>query len=651
MKFVKFVMTAMVILFCVVMGGELFQSHLQTFSNHYFYIDIENEDRELVSSLVASAAETYNEHVFAMERQDIDAFRSQVRIYADEDTKNLLLLTQNITEGEAKSFFAGTTEVFLLPFEEVVENENVVRYYFTGSKDTVSSIRQYVYSQIATSYIHKETITASDKLIYVLWIVSFGFILLLTWVDIQFSRKSDFLKISMGSSIGGIIWGNILIDAVSNIVIFGGAYLVLKDAIFITYKLNFVCTTFCIFIVLNSLLYVTLMNFDYKEIIYGANINGKILANTYLIQALVIIMLVVSLSCNLVTINENVDGLTPYGTIEQLDGYNTLGITPTGPVSESEEAMGQLEASIFLEAYLQNKVLLSTSCAALDDEPIIALNSVALNMVVSDPDLFHRNTQADFIVYIPDEMYSQMDSYDIEFAAATTASNFFGLEEYSFDVETYSHTEVVYFDLRNVSELSYGADMISDPVIVYCNLSQTEINGLLDSDISIDLGDRWANIIFELEDTASFSEGVRNRIENVLFNSVIDQCSQYKNSLIRTVLLNSVLSVFLLALSIMLISVIVKMEYLVHSKELALKKILGYSIVRRNIVILAMNTFAIFIAFITGTILSEMYDVFDVWTLCIVSLFVFLVDNILLLSHMAVAERKNTAHILKGGSL
>ena len=45
MKCVKFVITALLALFCFVMSSELYQLHLQMFSNQYFYIDIENEDR------------------------------------------------------------------------------------------------------------------------------------------------------------------------------------------------------------------------------------------------------------------------------------------------------------------------------------------------------------------------------------------------------------------------------------------------------------------------------------------------------------------------------------------------------------------------------------------------------------------------------
>lgn len=651
MKCVKFLITALLALFCFVMSSELYQLHLQIFSNQYFYIDIENENRSQVCVLVASAAEKHNESVFAIERQNIDAFHSKLIIYADADTQNFLSHSQDIMEGEDRSLFSGSTEVVFLPFSDVVDHESVVRYYFTGSKDTVSSIRQTIYSQIATSYIHREGVSIADYLIYGIWIVLFGLILLFTWADIQFSKKSDFLKLSMGSSVSKMILEKILIDAIFNVAIFGAAYFSLKSKVFLAYKLDFVFYALIVFIVINSLLYVTLIKVNFKEVIYGANINGKLLANTYLLQAIVVILMVISLSSNVVAIGESREELAPYDTIEQLDGYNSLSITPTKSVLQSAKDVEKLEASIYLEAYLQDKVLLSTSCASLGNEPIVVLNEVALNTVVSNAEVFQGDSESDFVVYIPANKYSEIDSYDIEFAAATTASTFFGLESYSFEAREYSHVDVVYFDLRSESELSFGSDLISDPMVVYCNLSKARINELLGNNIEIDFGDRWANILFDIDDISIFSKSVTDKLNDVQFRSVVELCNQYKSNLMRSVLLNSVLSVFLFVLSVALILVIVKMEYLVHSKEIALKKILGYSVLRRNMAILSLNAFAVSIAFITGIFLLKMYGIFDISSLCIVSLTILIVNSILTLINMTVAEMHNTAHVLKGGSL
>jgi hypothetical protein len=650
MKAVKYVLTVVVIMFCFVLGSELYQSHLQTFSNQFYFIEIENDDRSVVYSAVISAVEQYGEDVFAVERKDIDAFHSEIIIYATAGLQEKLA-SDSIVEGDARSLFSGTTEVVIFPFEEVVENSDVTRYYFTGSKKTVSSIRQSIYSRIATSYIHKESITGNESLIYGVWIFSFGFLLLLTWLDIQFNRKSDFLKISLGGSVGRIVGCNILSDTVFNFAAIGAVCLFLGDKISISYKLDFVLGAFFIFSILNALLYFTLFKCDYKEILYGANINGKLLSNAYLLKAVVMIMLIISLTCNLTVIVKNADVLKAYSRIDKLQGYNTLVLTADKASAEDPARFDKVKTQLFMDAYLQGRVLLSSSCAKLDeDEPIIVINDAALDTVVSNPEYFENRTST-FVVYIPENKTEEMDEEDIEFAAGTTASNYFGLEEYSFDVMTYTHTNVVYFDLRKESELSYGFEMLSDPVIVYCNVSAAQINELLDEEKYVEFGDRWQNIIFDLQDTSFFPDNILSDIGDVDFQSVVGQCDQYKSSLVRTVFLNSILSAFLLLLSLLLISVIVKIEYLINAKEIALKKILGYSIFRRNMGIILLNAFAVWIAFITGFIFSNMYSVFRTSTLCRVSLCVFVIDTILIMGNMSAAENKNTAHVLKGGSL
>lgn len=649
MKIVKYVISVVVFLFCFTLGSELYQSHLQTFTNQFYFIDIEFEDREAIYNAVVSATDKYKEDVFAVERRDIDTYNTEIVVYTTAAMKEHLIAQQNVIECNASSIFSGETKISYQPFDEVVSNHSVIRYYFTGSKEVVSSIRQYINSFMATSYIHKEAMTGSESLIYFVWALSFGFVLLMTWLDIQYSRKSDFLKLSMGSSAVGIVTKNILLDVLVNSSTMLTVYLILRNKIFVDYKYNFVVLAFLIFNIVNSCLYLTLFRSNYKEIIYGANINGKLLANTYLLKAMTMIMLVISLACNITAIYENADGLKPYHTIDKLSDYSTISITPGNEIKSDIENTERLKSRMFMEAYLQNKVMLSTSCAAID-EPIIVLNDIALANVVSNPEQIKSNSKKMFVVFIPENKSDTITDYDVEFAVQTTASNFFGLTEYSFDTEYYSNTDVVYFDLRTVSELPFGFEMLSNPLIVFCNISDDVINELMEGSSYVEFEDRWANIIFS-NDIFDFSDEITKNVKEVSYNGVVEQCSQHKASLLRTVLINSTLSIFLLALSILLISVIAKMEYLINSKEIALKKILGYSILYRNISMIMLNVFSIFIAFITGFILSNMYGIFNSITLCLVCLLVFAIDTILILCNMAVAENKNTAHILKGGSL
>ena len=76
----------------------------------------------------------------------------------------------------------------------------------------VSTLRDTVYNTYATSYIHRENTTGLEWLIGAVWTVSLLFLLLLTWLDIQFQKKEIFLRLSLGSSVWQIIGKNVLAD-------------------------------------------------------------------------------------------------------------------------------------------------------------------------------------------------------------------------------------------------------------------------------------------------------------------------------------------------------------------------------------------------------------------------------------------------------
>ncbi len=650
MKVVKYIISVMALLLCFTLSSELYQFYLQTFSHQFFFFEIASENRREVYDTIIAATERYNENVFAFERRNVDAFHSEIVIFANEEMKNQLVTRQNVCEGNARSFFSGDTNVIYRPFEAMISEGSGIRYYFTGSKEAVGSIRQYIYSRMATSYIHKEPAVGSGYLIYALWILLAGFMLLMTWWNIQFSRKSDFLKLSMGSSASAIVVKNIFTDILVNFASALALYLILKNKIFIEYQLNYVFFVFCLFNLVNSCLYLSLFRASYKEIIYGAHINGKLLANTYLLKAITLILLVISLACNFTLIAENASGLKTYKTIDRLTDYATVSVTPTPEIKSDMESTEKLKSEMFLEGYLQHKVFFSTSRAELDEGPVIVINETALPYVVSDSAQFTSASDRPFVVYIPQSQAGRFDDEDIAFSALSAALDFFGLEEYSFEVRNYAHAKVTYFDLRAEVGLPFGFETLSDPVIVVCRVSDDMIRKQMEQPESIEFGDSWANIFFST-DMPAFSEETNENIADMSYNGVVGQCNRFKASRLRTVLINSVISLFLLILSIMLISVIVQMEYMISSKTIALKKILGYSLFRRNSGIIMLNGISVGIAFITGLILSAMFHIFTVLTLCMVCLGAIVIDTVLILFRMTVAENKNTAHILKGGSL
>ncbi len=46
MKQIKYILTLMLMVFCIILTGELYQSHFQNFTNEFFFIEIDKKDMD-----------------------------------------------------------------------------------------------------------------------------------------------------------------------------------------------------------------------------------------------------------------------------------------------------------------------------------------------------------------------------------------------------------------------------------------------------------------------------------------------------------------------------------------------------------------------------------------------------------------------------
>ena len=665
MKTVKYAISLLVLLLCFILNGELYQAHLQGFTNGYYYFEQDDADRARVSAELSAVAEKHGQIVFAIDRQNLDAFHDRITVFLAGASKEAAAQALNVAEGEARSCFSGRTELVFRPLSEIAEKPELQRFYFSGSKEEVLRIWQIVASRIGAGRVRREAKTGTEYIVYALWALAFGFLALLTLQDVQFSRKAVFLRISMGASVGAEIWKGILSDLLFTLAALAAAYGVLGKCCYVSFRPDLVLLAFSAFCVGNSLLYLRLAGGDCKEIVYGANIDRKLLPNAYLLKALVLILLVIAGACTMTLINRNAGWLRAYHRVDGLADYSTIRLTHPGsgtdPSPEEEEAGYARETRLYLEAYRDNRVLLAggRSSVGTDDRPTIVMNASAIPKLLSRPEYF-QNCSASFTVFVPERYADRYGAEDIR-NAAEYGADFFGALElapqawesigFSFEARSYPSTDALYFDLRSESKLPYGFAVVEDPLIVCCNPTTEQLDALMDAGVAIRFDSLWQSLMFAVDDAAFFSEEATRELRQIEFNSVVAQCGQYKNSFLRLLLVNAALSLVLLGLCVLLISVIVRLEYLVNARELALKRILGYSVLRRNGAVVLLNLFSMLIALVTGWILSGMTGLFDRLTLCAVCLLVSLIDAVISIGNMLAAERKNTARVLKGGCL
>jgi len=112
--------------------------------------------------------------------------------------------------------------------------------------------------------------------------------------------------------------------------------------------------------------------------------------------------------------------------------------------------------------------------------------------------------------------------------------------------------------------------------------------------------------------------------------------------------LSIVLSILLLAIESSLIFFIILMEYRFNSKELALQKILGYSVLERNrkliLITLLSSMLSILIMFVILKLGGFKIDIHFIW----IGIVLALIEILYLINRAIAIEKRRLTSILKG---
>lgn len=662
MKLAKYFILMLLIALCFCMGGEIFQSYSETFTDKYYFIDIILPDDETAIT-VADIAKSYGSEAFAAITGASSPHRNSLSIYGTEGALSEISSDLCMKGGTAESMFSGATDIELFNISELGADEAGVTFWFSGDKNTVSDIRlKLIKTGVTCSYLHKNTPSSNRWLLPGLWSAAAAFILFLTWMDIQFQKKKAFVRISLGESVYTIILRNILLDLAVYTLIFIIERTIISRFVFTGFRFGSVLWISIGTALINSVLYLTMAKYDYKEVMYGANIRQSILSNSYLIKAALMLLIIISLSENAVLVKSNYRFIDAYSKIGGLTEYESVRVKTANAfinaedhtdsfeeMQSNDDAVALAQRRFFLEAYSESKVLLSVSFAELD-EPILYVNKTAVEALASDAS-FIKTSDKNFVVYIPESKRETITRSDRTVASDVCALWLFGMREYTCETVYYEHSDMIYFDFQNGTILENGFDVISDPIMVLCNI--TPEKALLLAEETGEphcFGMSFRSICFHSSASTNSLEEC-NAVKEISKTNIREQCFENRSRIMRAVILGTTISAFLCVFCLLISGAAVRAEYMINSKRIALKRIFGYGIVSRNRNAVLFNAVTVIIGMATAAILSVSLKIAPLWTIVLSGTALLLVDLFLVTVMMAEMERKNTACVLKGGCL
>lgn len=119
--------------------------------------------------------------------------------------------------------------------------------------------------------------------------------------------------------------------------------------------------------------------------------------------------------------------------------------------------------------------------------------------------------------------------------------------------------------------------------------------------------------------------------------------------MLRDVYSSCILSLLFFLIGTILVSVIVKLEFVINRSEIAIKRLLGYSLIQRNKIVVQSVLFSFGMGFISALIIECMADMSHVCYLMLIGIVIGITDFIILIKLIIQTEHKGIAKVLKGG--
>lgn len=646
----KWVFGVFLIIISFTMNSEMYQKNIENYTCDFYYLDIDNAQisKDILDE-INNAAKRYNSMVFAFEKRSVTPLSCKCELFADDNTYSFISEKYDVKKGKYNSFFSGTTNISHRYLQDILNRSGTCRFYFTADSKCMNRIYDYINRRVATSYVHKENNYGHKWIMICVWVIVFIFLLFLTWCGIQFDKKRKFIQLSLGKSRGAVCAEAILSDLSVFTFEFFAIFLVLKKFIYCQCNIKFICALFLAFLLANSMLNLTYLKYNYKEILYGANINSSLLSNCYLMKAITLILAIASISSNIPLMAKNYTKLGFYNEIGKFKNYDFVDIDVQSPNDDDQELLyEQMNKELFFKGYYSDSVKFSAETLEISkdktEKPVLLLNDerFILNKNVSKMIDYNK----DFTVFLP----KNYESYDVTTDdCIDSISSFLGIDADKLDYVPMiygKNCNVLYLD-KNAEEK--GTEMLSvekNTIFVYCNIKPDNLKKAA----NIEYADPYAKIMYKSDYIDKFALSNNSKIQ-IYTEDAVKSLTAGKVYAQRILMVNTVISAFMLLFELMLIISIIKLEYIINAKILAIKKILGYGNFKRNKELFLLNLFATIIGVVTNTIIALMYKTMVWYIPSLVGVFLILIEFLIIIFRTFKTEECSISKILKGGSL
>lgn len=680
MKYIKWLL-CLVMMFFILLGiGEYYEIHLYEFpiKSSFSVLLSETEKENFVSFLEQKSDETDVDAYFTATETRNDLYVKEI-YYSSENAKNYLIEKCSVTSGEHDFIFMPDITVNYRSLAEYTVNKSDLTVFLHGDMKKQAELLDTVsqeYNVTHNGLISDISFFSSKQFFFqsIEWILAFVLIVAMNIYENAVTKKEKAVRYSMGESPKKMYLHSVLLDTAVFIPSFALLTAVLYPFTFVTFSYKTTLAFFAIFLAINAAAKIPALKIDLRKAFASSIQTNGLLLLSHIFKALCCFLTIaVSMTCfEMLYTSVQVRKQEPF--FEKYKDCEFIEMIPSSKTDSSAVASKRavLGYKLFLECgddFVTQVAFSEHKGQGGKKRNIIACGRTSKDAVLSAiPEISENELNPNGMTLIIPE-YTGVETdiptyYQLIKSVPSGETGYFFANEYTQEsVEILTYSENAY--LTALYDKNNGAGKIyKNPVIVLNTFENTVIDEKYFSKEKIDENTYGAGLetsmISELTAFKISDEDFLRFAEENSFDIHTDYLTEtnlygkYQTALdrnSRATLIAAILLAIMPIIDIIFMSVIIKMEYNIHAKEIAVKKVLGYNLFQKNknIFILSLAIYAVGIAVCVA--LAFISDSLSVSFALLGCLLQFCTEFPITVFFVVKSDRARVNKILKGGSL
>lgn len=650
--------------------------------NMYYAFDLEMHDEnrnQKFLSMFQKQAEKRGLGVYVVYQKIENYNQKSYTVYANKKAKNILKDRLKIYHEPVRinSFFMGNTKVEFRDLKEL-PLKNMYCIQFFGDIKKAREIRAEMVSIFDSSAVYPgqdlKDIYFTEK-----GIIGVAFILILisSGYYAAIAKKEYTVRFILGESVKSRIIKKLLFDGI--------VLLLLQGIILLEYRwyfgeqinVRYYAVLILMFILGSSVPELLFMKMDIRKEIRKNGIFSRLRMFSYILKGMACVLIIFLLSSNLFFIVQGVNVVNQEEHWKKLKDYKSIYI-PVSDVDESvlkkefsylgddydykkykNSLIRTLEIKTGLEFYAENyKSAFIFGAQNIEGEPTAyILNRNAFDLVLkNEPEIKKMAEGKKVAVLYPKgkKEFVQTDVKNLDENDVMQYNQHIKLFNYDrnsrmISENAYLKNPIIYLiDSVPDESVKYNIEKIKDENEIH--LSSNEPYYSIDRILSVSSESIYFNLNMKKKDYQSFLNQRKQYVDkfHIEENDIYELYRGEKEIYINILYINSVMSLLLLLLDLFLQQMILKMEFQMNSKEISIKKILGYNKRERYKSIYLTSIIASVLSFIAILIILILFKEKYVYYAATGFAFVMMIEQLMLQRNIHKYERENIPSILKG---